>query len=229
MALCDVMPVFSTEVLHSGRTPFHCTSKSSTLANNKVTAIPVLAWTRPERSRRLRLQDFQTIDTWMLSVIAPIAFTHREIFLGGKDWVDSGAIVRPEELSERKIPTRNLQARNAVPEPTAWPRASVGNNKTIMKAWQFYTFPKTVLCSSNGSDCIQRLNRIICLSYTCNFIWAGKGVARSFNICTLRRNLDKYIFYFTLSELPSIVRDGKSEKKSHHKHTAQWYKNLWRL
>jgi len=32
------------------------------------------------------------------------------------------------------MPTRNLQARNAVPEPTAGPRASVANNKPIMKS-----------------------------------------------------------------------------------------------
>jgi hypothetical protein len=52
----------------------HCTQLS--LGKGKGKAIPLLAWTGPEGSRRLRLPDFKTIGTY-----APAAFNPQELFL----------------------------------------------------------------------------------------------------------------------------------------------------
>jgi len=49
----------------------------------KGKAIPLQAWTGPEGSRRLRLPDFKTIDTWRwqgCQPYAPAAFTPRKYF-----------------------------------------------------------------------------------------------------------------------------------------------------
>jgi hypothetical protein len=77
--------------------------------SKKGKAIPLLALTGPEGSRKLRLLDLRQSAHEVGKVVSP---THRppllqQIFLvliSVRDWVDPRAIVRPEGLCQWKIP-----------------------------------------------------------------------------------------------------------------------------
>jgi len=83
---------------------------SAETCKGKGKAIPLQAWTSPEGSRRLRLQDFKKISTWRwqgCQPYAPAAFTTQETFLvliSVRGWVDPRAILQPEGLCQWKNP-----------------------------------------------------------------------------------------------------------------------------
>jgi hypothetical protein len=76
-------------------------------------SIPLQAWTGPECSIRLRLQDFRTDDTWrwLSQPYVPAAFTPQDVFLvlvSLRDWVEPRVIVRSEWFSKWKMPMTPL-------------------------------------------------------------------------------------------------------------------------
>jgi hypothetical protein len=85
------------------------TSMKKCITQVKVTAIPLQAWKDPEDSRRLRLTDLYTIDTWRWSCsqpYVPAAFTPRNIpgTHSCRGWVDLTSTVWPKGLCQRNIP-----------------------------------------------------------------------------------------------------------------------------
>jgi len=97
---------------------------------------PVHAWTRPEAARMLRLPHFMShecrhMEVVRLAPLAQAAFTPHEIFpvlisVKSRGYSAAGRNM-PMQNSNDPIGnrTRDLPACNAVPQPTALPRANV--------------------------------------------------------------------------------------------------------